>query len=128
MKKMLLFLWPLVLSSFLLTGCGTTVTNLTPGTQKRTPSGLYPFEVALDTNAERIKEQTLKPYVLIGPDIYAMQPTLNIKNRWETVVPIPANSEFVSYRFKFDYDYRSIPKAQPTSILSRPFQLQIQDK
>jgi hypothetical protein len=128
MKKKLSSLWPVLLSSLLFTGCTTTVTNLTPSTQKRNPSGLYPFEVALDTREQCIRQETLKPYVLIGAQIYAMQPTLSIKNRWETVVPIPANNEYVNYRFKFDYDYRSIPTSQPGSKLSRPFQLQIQDK
>ena len=44
------------------------------------------------------------------------------------MIPVPGNKEYVSYRFKFDYDYRSIPRSRPGSQLSRPFQLHILDK
>jgi hypothetical protein len=129
MKKTFAWLWPaLLLMTSLLTGCSTTITNLTPGTQQRKPNGLYPFEVALDTSKQSIQQETLKPYVLISGQVYPMQPTLSLKNRWETLVPIPANREYVSYQFKFDYQYRSIPTAQPGSKLSQAFQLHILDK
>jgi hypothetical protein len=64
----------------------------------------------------------------VGAHAYPMQPTLQIKNRWETLVPVPPNVEYVSYRFKFNYDYRCIPKPHPSSKLSQAFQLQILDK
>ena len=127
-KKKLLSLGPLLLSSLLLAGCTTTITNLTPSTQRRNPNGLYPVEVALDTREYCIRKETLKPYVLVGSRIYPMQPTLMLKDRWETLVPVPANMEYVNYRFKFNYDLRSIPEPTPSSKLSRPFQLQILDK
>jgi hypothetical protein len=128
MKKALSLLWPVLVGSVLLTGCTTTITNLTPGTQKRNPSGLYPFEVALDTRKQSIRQETLRPYVLVGAQAYPMQPTLMLQNRWETLVPVPPNQEYVNYRFKFDYQYRSIPESRPSSILSQPFQLQVLDK
>lgn len=128
MKKKLFSLSIVLLSSLLFTGCTTTITNLTPSTQKRDPGGLYPFEVALDTTERRIREETLQPYVLIGPQSFPMQPTLMLKNRWETLIPISPDKEHVNYRFKFDYKYNSIPEPRPGSRLSRPYQLQILDK
>jgi len=128
MKKTLCSFGLLGLLSTLLTGCTTTITNLTPSAQKRNPASLYPFEVALDTRQQSIRQETLKPYLVIGDQIYPMEHTLQIPNRWETVVPIPANKEYINYRFKFDYDYRSIPQARPGSQLSRPFQLHILEK
>jgi len=120
--------WFILLSSLLLTGCSTTITNLTPSTQKRTTTGLYAFEVELDTRERTIQHDSLKPFVLVGTQSYAMQPTLGLKNRWETVVPIPANQEYVTYRYKFNYDYLSIPEKRPGSRLSRSFQFRIEDK
>jgi len=128
MKKKLSSFGPLLLSSLLFVGCTTTITNLTPSTQKRSPNALYPLEVELDTRDHSIKRETIKPYVLVGSQSYLMQPTLGLKNRWETLVPIPADKEYVSYRFKFNYDTRSIPEPSPGSKLSQPFQLQVLDK
>ncbi len=118
----------ILLSSLLFAGCTTTITNLTPSTQPRAANGLYPIEVTLDTRDRCIRQETLKPYVLIGEEIYPMQPTFMLKNRWETLVPVPADKEYVNYRFKFNYDYRSIPKPHPGSRLSRPYQFQIKDQ
>src|SRR6185369_358237 len=100
MKKKLPRLSAILLSSLLFSGCTTTITNLTPSTEKRSPNGLYPFEVALDTRQHSIRRDSVKPYVLIGTQAYPMDQTLSIKNRWETLVPIPGDKEYVSYRFK----------------------------
>jgi hypothetical protein len=130
MKKKLLSLrtlGTLLVSSLLVSGCATTITNLTPSTQKRNADSLYPFEVAVDTPDHRIRESSLKPYVLIGPEAYPLQPTHMLKNRWETLIPIPPGKEYVNYRYKFDYQYNSIPNPRPGSRLSRPYQLHIVD-
>jgi len=118
----------MLVSSLLLAGCTTTITNLTPTTQKRNPNGLYPFEVELDTREHCIKEESLKPYVLIGNQAYPMEPTPMLKNRWETVVPIAGNQEFVNYRYKFNYDVRSFGKPEPSSRMSPSYQVQVLDK
>ena len=115
-------------ASLFLTGCTTTITNLTASTQKRSPNGLYPVEVEFDNHEQRIKEDTLQPYVLVGAQTFPMQHTLMLKNRWEAVVPVPGNVEYVNYRFKFNYDTRSVGKPVPGSKLSGPFQFQILDK
>jgi hypothetical protein len=128
MKKKLSLCGPLLVSLLLLAGCTTTITNLTPSTAKRSPTGLYPFEVELDTRQYCIRRDTLAPYVVVSDQVYAMKPTLGLKNRWETVVPVPADREFVNYRFKFNYKTRSIPEPRPSSKLSRPFQLQVLDR
>lgn len=128
MKKKLPSLCLALVASLFLAGCTTTITNLTASTQKRSPTGLYPVEVELDTREQCLKEETLAPYVLVGTQSYPMQHTLMLKNRWEAVVPVPGNVEYVNYRFKFNYDTRSIGKPTPGSKLSGPFQFQILDK
>jgi hypothetical protein len=128
MKKKTWSLWPLLISSLLLSGCGTTITNLTPSTLKRNQNGLYPFEVEFDTTQRTIRSQTLQPYVLIGAQAYPMQPAPMLKNRWETLIPVPGNKDYVSYRFKFNYEYNSIPHPHRGSKLSSPYQVRIVDR
>lgn len=128
MKKKPSLVCCLLLSSVLLSGCATTITNLTPSTQTRNPSSLYPFEVALDTRDRCIKRETIQPFLVIGSEVFPMRPTLGLPNRWETVVEVPPSKEYVSYRFKFDYQTRGIPEPKPGSKLSPPFQLQVVDR
>ena len=127
MKKKLLSLGVVLLSSLLFSGCATNITNLTPSTQKRNANALYPFEVDFDTSERCIQHDTLKPSVVIGGQLYPMEPAMMLKDRWETLIPVSPDKEYVNYRFKFDYDYTSIPHRRPGSILSRSFQLKITD-
>lgn len=128
MKKKSWSFGTLLLSSLLLSGCTTTITNLTPSTQKRNPQGLYPFEVVFDTLQHSVRKESLQPFVIIGDQTYPMQPTPRVDNRWETLVPITANKEYVNYRFKFNYLYNCIPAPKPGSKLSTPYQLHVLDK
>lgn len=115
--------------ALLLTGCSTTITNLTPSQLPRNQQGLYPFEVAMDTTQASIKEDTIKPYVMIGLEKYPMEPTPMLKNRWEALVPIPASTNVVYYRYKFDYRYDRIPEPGESSRLSpQTYQLRILDQ
>jgi hypothetical protein len=115
----------LVLSS----GCATsTITNLTPSTHVRNANGLYSFEVALDSRQQSMRKETLKPYVMIGVDLFPMQPAPVLKNRWETLIPIAPDQKFVHYRYKFDFQYLTIPQRRPSSLLSAPYRLEIIDQ
>ncbi len=120
--------WLLLSSSLLLAGCTTTITNLTPSTEPRQTNGLYSFEVDFDTRQHSIRRNSLQPYVLIGSQAYPMQRNSVLDNRWETLVPVPADKEYVNYRYKFNYELSRIPKPAPGSKLSQPYQLQILDK
>ena len=111
-----------------LCGCNTTISNLTPSQHPRNPDNLYPFEVSFDTKQKTIRENTLKPYVLIGSQLYPMQPAPMLNNRWEAQVPVPANTNYVYYRYKFIYDYDRIGKPGESSRLSPTYQLEIVDK
>lgn len=108
-----------------LTGCSTTITNLTPSTVPRNPQGVYPFEVEFETTQATIKEDTIQPYVMIGLEKYPMERTPMLLNRWEAVVPIPASTNLVYYRYKFDYLYNQIPEPGEGSRLSETYQLEI---
>jgi hypothetical protein len=118
----------LLLAVLGLTGCATTITNLTPSNVARNPNNLYPFEVELQTSQATIRESSMKAFVLIGEDIYPMQAVPMLKDRWETLIPIPASTNYVYYRYKFDYMYDRIPKPGNSSRLSSTYQLEIVDK
>jgi hypothetical protein len=124
-KKLL----PALLLSLLAAGCSTTITNLTPGREFRNPNGLYPIEAAVATTQQTLRWDSIKPNVVVAKEFYSMHPTALMTNRWETLIPVPADATVIYYRFKFDYNYNafgSAPKAN--SKLSRMYRLQIMDK
>lgn len=118
----------LAIAALFATGCSTTITNLTPSQLPRNANNLYPFEVSFDTTQKTVREDTIKPYVLIGTQLYPMQPTPMLKDRWEAQVPVPASTNYVYYRYKFDYQYDRIPSPGESSRLSPTYQLEIVDK
>jgi hypothetical protein len=110
-------------------GCETPtrskITNLTPSVHSRNPNNLYPFSVAFSTRQYTLKQETLKAYVVIGTQSYPMQPTPLVVNRWETLVPIPADKKTVLYHYKFTYDFKRIPETGSDSKLSPEYRLEI---
>lgn len=118
----------LAILALFLTGCSTTITNLTPSQLPRNPDNLYPFEVTFDTSQKSIREETIRPAVMIGTQLFPMQPAPMIKNRWEAQVPISASTNHVYYRYKFDYQFERIPTPGDSSRLSPTYQLEIVDK
>ena len=54
-----------------------------------------------------------------------MRRTPLVFDRWETLVPIPATKDVVTYRYKFDYKSNSLTDPKPNSKLSDPYQLRI---
>ena len=118
---------PLLLLTASLTGC-VSITNLTPSRMTSTANGLYPFEAAWHSNQQSLRKDSIKAYVIIEMNSYPMQPTPIVENRWETLVPIPADKKHLSYRYKFDYEYNSIPSPRTNSKLSPSYQLEINQK
>ena len=104
------------------------LTNLTPRQQPRNPNGLYPVEVAWDSNQQNIVHDSIKGYVVVGEEAYPMQRQPVLTNRWETFLPVPADKTTVNYLFKFDYLYKDIPIRKPGSRRSAPAQLEILDR
>ncbi|MGB9604047.1 MAG: hypothetical protein ACP5MG_12830 [Verrucomicrobiia bacterium] len=109
------------------TGC-TTITNLTPSQLPRDPSGMYKVEAAWKTHQQTIRENTIKAFVMIGPNFYPMERTPLMTNRWEGVIPVPADQDSVYYRFKFEYMVNAIPSPYPDSKLSPEYKLKIVDQ
>jgi len=125
MKKSLLVLFlPLLLA-----GCATQVTNLTPLKQVRNANNLYPVDVALDSNQQTLRWDSVRAVILVGHDAYAMRGTLLMTNRWEGLVPVPAGANSVTYRYRFDYEYNSFGKPKAGSTVSKKaYTLKVVDK
>jgi hypothetical protein len=124
LKKLL----PLLSLPALLAGCASQFTNLTPQQQTRNANHLYPVEVAFTSHQQSLRWDSIQPSVVIGTNFYTMRPTPLMKNRWETLVPVPADTTVTHYRYKFDFQYNAIPDRPSDSLLSPDYTLQILDK
>ncbi|MGA3283638.1 MAG: hypothetical protein ABSD57_04170 [Verrucomicrobiota bacterium] len=118
-----------VLPILLLTGCATTFTRLTPLEQPRNPNNLYPVEVAFNSSQQSLRWQSIQPSVLVNGVLYPMRQVPMMQNRWDGFVPVPPETNSVSYRFKFDYlcnTFGEPPK--PNSSFSPVYKLTIIDQ
>jgi hypothetical protein len=116
---------PVLFLPLLLAGCATSITNLTPLQQVRNANNLYPVEVAMGSSQQTVRWESIRPQILIGNDVHPMRPTLLMTNRWEGLVPVPAASTAITYRYKLDYEYNSFGKPKTGSSLSREYTLRI---
>jgi hypothetical protein len=120
-KKML----PVLVLPLFLAGCATQLTNLTPQRQVRNPNNLYNLEVAVASEQQTLRWESIRPQILVGTESYPMRPTPLMTNRWEGVVPVPAGTSRLQYRYKIDYEYNAFGKPKASSKLSKPYTLQI---
>jgi len=128
-RPMRKFVWIAAVLGLVLAGCVTSrITNLTTSRQPRNVSGVYPVEFAWDSDQTTIIDGTIKPVVVVGFDMYPMRPALGINNRWETVIPVPKDKNFITYHFKVEYQYRAFGKPEKSSKLSQDYRLDIMDK
>lgn len=116
---------PLLLTPLLLSGCATTFTNLTPLQQPRNPNNAYPVEVALVSRQQTIRWDSIRPQIMVGDKFYPMRSTSLMTNRWEGLLPVPAGTQEIHYRYKFDYDYNAMGKPRQDSSMSPEYTLRI---
>jgi hypothetical protein len=57
-----------------------------------------------------------------------MRPVPVVQDRWEAFVPVPADKDFILYRYKFDYEVNAISRPQPDSLMSAEYTLKIGEK
>ena len=112
----------------LISGCATQLTNLTPQHQERNSTNVYPVEVALGSRQQTLRWDSIHPQIVVGTRFYPMRPTQLMTNRWEGLVPVPAQTNIVHYRYKFDFNYNAMGNPKSDSALSREYTLRIIDK
>jgi hypothetical protein len=113
--------------ALLIVSCATKViTNLTPSQLPRDPSGQYLVEMKLDSKQQSLRPDSITPKVVSGFNTYPMRPTLRMTNRWEALVPVPANQDAFLYHFKVDYEYNKFGnKPGQGSLTSEQYKLTI---
>jgi hypothetical protein len=120
-----------LLPALWLVGCSSmhTFTHMTPSQQPRNPDNQYPVEVAFTSEQQSLRWDSIHAYVLVGGQSYPMRQVPIVKNRWEGLIPVPANQKVASYRFKFEYLYNSFGnEPQRDSTLSPVYKLKILDQ
>ena len=115
----------LLMTSMVIAGCVTTITNLTATTQPRNANNLYLIEYQWDTTQQTIKADSVQPFVIVGFDTYEMRPTLKMAQRWEVLVPVPPDKGMIVYRFKVDYEVNRFGKPGKESKSSPEYKLYI---
>jgi len=72
--------------------------------------------------------ESIKPQIMVGSQLYTMRLTPLMTNRWEGLIPVPATTNLVHYRYKFDYNFNAMGPPQPDSALSPMYTLKIVDQ
>jgi len=124
LKKIL----PALTVAVLLTGCTGTFTNLSATHQPRNANNLYPVGVAFQSRQQTLRWDSIKPYVLVGKETYPLTKTPIAENRWEGLVPVPAGTKEIEYRYKFDFNYNAFGPAQADSCVSPVYKLRLLDQ
>jgi hypothetical protein len=93
--------------------------------QVRNANNLYPVEIAMGSSQQTVRWESIRPQILVGNDAYPMRATLLMTNRWEGLVPVPAGSKAVTYRYKVDYECNGFGKPKTSSQLTREYTLRI---
>lgn len=109
----------------MLAGCTSTITNLTPSQYPREATGFYRVEAMWKTSRSVVKPDTFKPAVVLNFTNYPMRPVPMVQDRWEAYIPIPADTNFVTYHYKFDFLDYAFGKPKPDSMMSGTCELSI---
>jgi hypothetical protein len=123
-KKSLLVLPALLL----LAGCAAIGTNLSAQRQLRNPENLYPVKVKFDSKQQALRWDSIEAHVMVGKDSFPMRRTHLMNNRFEALIPVPADVHSISYHYKFDYLYNDFGGPQKGSASTRGYTLQIVDQ
>ena len=102
-----------------------TITNLTPSQLPRKDNDQYWFSVELDSRQRTMIPESQRTLVIVGEEVYEMKRVPLTANRWETLVPVPADQSVVNYFYRFEFDIKSIPEPRFMVVDSKPFRLTI---
>ena len=118
---------PIFLLCLFVVGCKATFTNLTPQQQRRRADNQYPVEVAMNSVQQTMRWQSIQPQIVIGRQLYPMNPTMLMTNRWEGMIPVPPGTNQVEYHYQFDFEYNAFGKPKKDSARSADYVLRIVD-
>ena len=110
------------------TGLGCTSsqnTNLTPRSATPSPEANYLFETTFRTHRRGVQPENVKAWVVMGLNLYPMQPVPNTENRFEALLPLPTDRSVLRYRYKFQFTYPGVLDNNINSTMSPEYELQV---
>ncbi len=106
-------------------GCtGSRNTNLTPRSAAPSPDANYLFETTFQTHRRGVQPENVKAWVVVGLNLYPMQPVPNTENRFEALLPLPTDRPVLRYRYKFQFTYPGVLDNKINSTMSPEYELQ----
>ena len=99
------FLLPFTAISFLLGGCASTLTNLTPLNIPENPSSIYTFSVATKIWQSNIDKDSVKTTIIINGQEQKMKLSNIGDNVYEFDFNMPRDMNEVGYYYVLEYDY-----------------------
>ncbi|MEY4692690.1 MAG: hypothetical protein RIT19_3015 [Verrucomicrobiota bacterium] len=115
-----------VLLAVLGLGCASSQnTNLTPRSAAPTPEATYLFETTFRTHRRGVQPENVKAWVVMGLNLYPMQPVPNTENRFEALLPLPTDRPVLRYRYKFEFTYPGVLDNKANSTMSPEYELQV---
>src|SRR2546421_9511628 len=92
--------WFSLLLPALLAGCAdVSLTNLTPSQEPRNANGQYLVEMKMDSTQQTLRQDSVRPAVVVGFDSYPMKTQLKKINTWEGRIPISPRTNVFKYYF-----------------------------
>ena len=78
-----------------------------------------------NTRATSVAHDSIQAYLMLDGDMFEMQRTPLLTNRWEVLAPVPAGKDNINYRFKVNYQWKDLGGRKENSKLSDVYNLQI---
>ncbi len=108
-------------------GCSSRISNLTPSVLPREKSGLYRFEAQWTSNQRSVglRSADIRGFVVMEQVTHPMERVSQMTNRWEAQVPLPKDRNPVFYFYKWEYDTAGFGQANPNSVRSPQYRLEV---
>ena len=107
-------------------GCASSQnTNLTSRSAAPSPEANYLFETTFRTHRRGVQPENVKAWVVVGLNLYPMQPVPNTENRFEALLPLPTDRSVLRYRYKFQFTYPGVLDNKINSTMSPEYELQV---
>lgn len=107
-------------------GCASSQnTNLTPRSATPSAEANYLFETTFRTHRRGVQPENVKAWVVMGLNLYPMQPVPNTENRFEALLPLPTDRSVLRYRYKFQFTYPGVLDNKINSTMSPEYELQV---
>lgn len=89
-----------------LSGCRSTIQDLTPNRLQENPSGIYTFRMKTDFQQTNVVDGSVHPKIVINGETYPMKRNPGLgKNIWEFDYRVPRGQSEVKYYYIVPYQY-----------------------